>query len=104
MIDLVSKRYLFILISLIVIVPGVIALLFGGIKPGIDFTGGTRWEVIPKTAQAKNTEAFKSALTKGGFPNAQVKGATLISGSVTTDTIIIDLPEQLTTDRRSDLS
>jgi preprotein translocase subunit SecF len=41
-IDFVSKRYLFFLISAIAIVPGLISLLLpGGIHPGIDFTSGS---------------------------------------------------------------
>jgi preprotein translocase subunit SecF len=41
-IDFVSKRYLFLLLSAIVLIPGVISLaLPGGINPGIDFTSGS---------------------------------------------------------------
>ena len=42
---LASKRKLWFIISLLVIVPGLISLLFSGLKLGIDFTGGTLWEV-----------------------------------------------------------
>src|SRR5260370_33304560 len=45
--NLVGKRYLFILISLVVIVPGVISLLFKGLNVGIDFRGGTTVELRP---------------------------------------------------------
>jgi preprotein translocase SecF subunit len=47
--DLVGKRYLFLLISLIVIVPGVISLAFKGLNVGIDFAGGTTIEFRPQT-------------------------------------------------------
>jgi preprotein translocase SecF subunit len=51
--NLVGKRYLFILISLVVIVPGVISLLFKGLDVGIDFRGGTTVELRPdKTISA----------------------------------------------------
>jgi preprotein translocase SecF subunit len=46
--DLVGKRYLFILISLIVIVPGTISLIFKGLNVGIDFVGGTNVEYRPE--------------------------------------------------------
>jgi preprotein translocase SecF subunit len=46
--DLVGKRYLFILISLIVIVPGTISLIFRGLNVGIDFVGGTNVEYRPE--------------------------------------------------------
>jgi preprotein translocase subunit SecF len=40
--DLVSKRYIFFLISAVVILPGLISLaLPGGLRPGIDFTSGS---------------------------------------------------------------
>jgi preprotein translocase SecF subunit len=46
--DLVGKRYLFILISLIVIVPGTISLIFKGLNVGIDFVGGANVEYRPE--------------------------------------------------------
>jgi preprotein translocase SecF subunit len=51
--NLVRKRYLFLLISLVVIIPGVISLLFKGLNVGIDFRGGTTVELRPdKTISA----------------------------------------------------
>ncbi len=42
MLDYVGKRYLFFLLSAIVIVPGIVFLIISpGLKPGIDFTGGS---------------------------------------------------------------
>jgi len=38
-------KLLFFLISLAVILPGVFSLVFFGLKPSIDFTGGTLWEI-----------------------------------------------------------
>ncbi len=53
MFNLVGKRYLFILISLVVIIPGAISLLFKGLNVGIDFRGGTTIELRPdKTISA----------------------------------------------------
>ncbi len=53
MFNLVGKRYLFLLISLVVIIPGVISLLFKGLNVGIDFRGGTTVELRPdKTISA----------------------------------------------------
>ncbi len=45
MLDLVSKRYWFFGISLLIILPGLIFLLLGGLRPGIDFSGGSLWEL-----------------------------------------------------------
>jgi preprotein translocase subunit SecF len=45
MLDLVSKRYWFFGLSLLIILPGLVFLLLGGLRPGIDFTGGSLWEL-----------------------------------------------------------
>ncbi len=47
MFNLVGKRYLFLIISLIVIVPGVLSLLIKGMNVGIDFAGGATVELRP---------------------------------------------------------
>ena len=49
MFDLVGKRYLFLIISLIVIIPGTISLLVKGLNVGIDFKGGATVELRPST-------------------------------------------------------
>jgi len=46
--NLVGKRYLFILISLIIIVPGTISLIVKGLNVGIDFVGGANVEYRPE--------------------------------------------------------
>lgn len=43
--DIVGKRYWYFLISLIVIIPGIVALALFGLRFSIDFTSGTLWEV-----------------------------------------------------------
>ncbi|MEJ7652791.1 MAG: protein translocase subunit SecF [Chloroflexia bacterium] len=45
MIDIVKYRYWFFLFSLLLIVPGVIFLITPGLRLGIDFQGGTLWQV-----------------------------------------------------------
>jgi preprotein translocase subunit SecF len=46
MIDILGKRYLFFIISLVAIIPGLLILLFGGgMNMSIDFTGGSMLEV-----------------------------------------------------------
>ena len=41
MLDLVSKRYWYLLLSAAVIIPGLISLLLFGLRPGIDFSSGS---------------------------------------------------------------
>jgi preprotein translocase SecF subunit len=47
--NLVGKRYLFLIISLIVIIPGTISLLAKGLNVGIDFKGGATVELRPSS-------------------------------------------------------
>jgi preprotein translocase subunit SecF len=91
MIDLVGKRFIFLGVSLLIIIPGVIAILLGGLKPGIDFTGGTRLTVIPVSDAVANTELFKAELAKVGYGDALVKAGT-VSSTVLTKTISMDIP------------
>ena len=42
MIQIVNKRYLYFAISLLVIVPGIVILILGGLPLSLDFTGGDR--------------------------------------------------------------
>jgi preprotein translocase SecF subunit len=55
---LVNKRYLFLGISLLVIVPGLISLIFKGLNVSIDFAGGATAEIRPSqtltVAQVQN--------------------------------------------------
>jgi preprotein translocase SecF subunit len=46
--NLVGKRYLFLIISLIVIIPGTISLIFKGLNVGIDFAGGANIQFRPE--------------------------------------------------------
>ncbi|HEX2911882.1 MAG TPA: protein translocase subunit SecF [Chloroflexia bacterium] len=43
--DLVKHRWTFILVSLLIILPGLIFIVLGGIRPSIDFTGGSSWDL-----------------------------------------------------------
>ncbi|MEK7149746.1 MAG: protein translocase subunit SecF [Patescibacteria group bacterium] len=45
MINIIGKSKIFLLISLILVIVGVVAVVVLGLKPGIDFKGGTLWQV-----------------------------------------------------------
>src|SRR5688572_11555952 len=91
MIDLVSRRWWFLGISILIIIPGLIAILTGGLKPGIDFTGGTRLTVAPLN-QSATTAQFREALASVGYDDVLVKGGTIGEGAVVTNTITMDIP------------
>ena len=59
--DVVGKRWIWFIISLVLIVPGLVFLSLGGLKPGIDFTGGSQLELRieprDKTLEALRAQA-----------------------------------------------
>jgi preprotein translocase subunit SecF len=75
--DVVGNRKWFFIGSALIIIPGLVFLLLGGLKLGIDFTGGSLWEVQFK--QAVEPAAVKTILSDNGFGDAQVQTA---SGNV----------------------
>lgn len=60
MIDFMRYKKIYFLISAAVILPGVFSLICWGLRPSIDFTGGTVWE-IQFTATTESTEESKTA-------------------------------------------
>src|SRR3990170_5291245 len=64
MYDIVGKRNLWFAISLLLTIPGVIFIFLGGLKPSIDFTGGTEWEV--RYAEQPTTAEMTTALNELG--------------------------------------
>lgn len=64
MINFMKWKWVYFFISLVVIIPGVISLIFFGFKQSIDFTGGTilQMMIIPKENQSLNEDAVKQSL------------------------------------------
>jgi preprotein translocase subunit SecF len=78
--NIIGKRYWFFGLSLAIIIPGLIALLLGGLKPSIDFTGGTVLEYQFASGIAPAPDLVRSALsevtintTGSGLGNIQVQ-------------------------------
>jgi len=70
MYDLVGKRKLWFTISAVLTVPGLVFILLGGLKPSIDFTGGTEWEV--RYADQPSAVEMNDALTELGYTDVLV--------------------------------
>lgn len=68
---LASRRKIWYAISMIAIVPGLISLVLFGLKLGIDFTGGTLWEI--QFNQSVTSEQVKEVLARGGFDASVVQ-------------------------------
>ncbi len=72
MIDIVGKRHLFYIISLVLILPGAISLLIPpGLRLAVDFTGGTLWEV--RFAQAVAPGEVREVLGEFEYGDAIVQ-------------------------------
>lgn len=69
MFDIISKRYWFFAFSLIMTVPGLIALGLWGLPLAIDFTGGSKLEVQMPDAVNPTTSDVDTVLAEFGLDN-----------------------------------
>ena len=70
MYDIVSRRNWYFAFSALLIVPGLIFILLGGLKPSIDFTGGTEWEAL--YASQPSADEVRGALAELDHPDATI--------------------------------
>ncbi len=102
MIDILGKRYLYFVISLLVIIPGIFLLATRGFPLSIDFTGGSLLEVQFEDGKQLDTVEILSLYEDEGIDDAQVTttdaGTTLIRSSFLTnevrDSILTAMNEQ----------
>jgi len=89
---LASRRRTWYLISLIFLVPGLISLVLWGLNLGIDFTGGTLWEV--EFSRAVTTEEVREVLSANGVDGGTIQISSGASGENNVAVIRIgELPE-----------
>jgi preprotein translocase subunit SecF len=84
--NIIGKRYLYFLISGIIIIPGIIALILWGLPLSIDFTGGSLLEISFNSGNTPQPADIISILTENGLQDPQVQ----TSG---TDSFIIRISE-----------
>ena len=102
MIDILSKRYLYFLISFLVILPGLIILASRGLPLSIDFTGGSLLEVKFVNANSVTNADLVQLYENAGIVDAQVQttdsGTLLIRSSFLTnetrDLILSEMRDQ----------
>jgi preprotein translocase subunit SecF len=75
---LVNRRRTWYLISLLVMVPGLISLILFGLNRGIEFTGGTLWEL--EFTDEVSTEEIIDVLEANGLENPRVQIAENAAG------------------------
>jgi preprotein translocase subunit SecF len=73
--DIIKRRYLYFAISLLVIIPGVIALALWGLPLAIDFTGGSVLEVQFETGKAPQPAAVIALYDKLGVRDPEVQSS-----------------------------
>lgn len=72
MLDVVGKRYIFYVLSILVLLPGIISLaLPGGLRPGIDFSSGSIMTI--QFDQSVDQSALRSEFADLGHPEAVVQ-------------------------------
>jgi preprotein translocase subunit SecF len=69
--DIVGKRNWYFAFSALITIPGLIFIILGGLRPSVDFTGGTVWQA--HYASSPSVTAMHEALVALGHPEAQVK-------------------------------
>jgi preprotein translocase subunit SecF len=80
MLNIVGKRYLFFGLSLLVIVPGLIALAIWGLPLAIDFTGGSLLEIQFNSGNAPTADQITQVYTsfKMESPLVQTAGSDIV--------------------------
>jgi preprotein translocase subunit SecF len=73
MIDIVKRRYLYFGISLLVIIPGMLALLGWGLPLAIDFTGGSLLDVQFNSGTVPQPSQVTALYLESGFRDAVVQ-------------------------------
>jgi preprotein translocase subunit SecF len=69
--DIVGRRRWYYLLSALLTVPGLVFVFLGGLKPSVDFTGGTVWQV--RYATDPSPDAVHAALVELGHPETVVR-------------------------------
>ncbi|NIT04551.1 protein translocase subunit SecF [Candidatus Saccharibacteria bacterium] len=68
MVNFMRYKSFFFLLSAAVLVPGVISLLLFGLKPSIDFTGGTLWEIeVTSDQKSETSEEIREVFEERGL-------------------------------------
>jgi preprotein translocase subunit SecF len=76
MIHFMKLKWLYFLLSGLVIIPGLVSLLLFGLKPSIDFTGGTLWELkFTKAIEVSKFDEIKSSVKETGFEISSIQGS-----------------------------
>ena len=86
---LATNRNYWYIVSLVALIPGTIALILWGLNLGIDFTGGTIWEL--QFEESIESEQIQSVLVANGYTDSVVQISS--EGELTDNVAIIRMEE-----------
>ncbi len=101
--SIVGLRYVWFIISLVIIIPGAVFFALYGLRTGIDFAGGALWDLhfVTKQTSDLNTDDIANVFKANGFDSAQVQisavkidGKEVASAVVRTKELSATNPEQ----------
>ena len=78
MYDIVGKRRWYFLFSALITIPGLVFIVLGGLKPTVDFTGGTVWQVrfADRPSAGRGAGRARAARPPGGHRHGRSQTAT----------------------------
>jgi len=98
--NIIKYKNLFFALSLLVILPGILALLTWGLNLGIDFSGGTLWEVKFDNANNISPQSFQAFLSDSGADVSQSAktsdNSILIRMHTTDENKILEIKKEVT--------
>lgn len=99
--NLIKYRNWFFVLSLVIIIPGIIALTIWGLKLGIDFAGGTLWEMKFEKGQIETqqvTQVLNSENAEVSSISQTSQNSFLVRMKVTNEVKIKDVKSKLEAD------
>src|ERR1051326_7500313 len=98
MYDIVGKKRWYFLFSALITIPGLIFVLLGGLKPTIDFTGGTTWDVeyashpAPSASVAAATASPSATAKATATPTPRPSASAAVSASSSPPNVVPGTP------------
>lgn len=72
--DIISKKYIYFAISFIFIIPGLVSLILFGLKPSIDFAGGSRLTLLfPDKVSEESVDLVKKTLGQNEIKTTSIE-------------------------------
>ena len=91
--NIIGKRYWFFGLSLLIIIPGLVALALGGLKPSIDFTGGTMLEIVFHSGTAPTPDEVRAVVSEVTVGSTEAKLENVQIQTLGTDGIVLRIQQ-----------